>query len=117
MDEIYLGDSPSDVSSLWDIHRQCSSSSQLSASFEPTEFRDTLSISGSQFSHGTLVILPAEEQQKMNRLLATMQQQLVTSKTDMEDLIARLNQGFAARQYLTTKVSFQFLSTFLCFLQ
>lgn len=105
MDEIYLGDSPSDVSSLWDIHRQCSSLSQLSASFEPTEFRDTLSISGSQFSHGALVILPAEKQQKMNRLLATMQQRLVTSKTDMEDLIARLNQEFAARQYLTTKAN------------
>ncbi|XP_073269792.1 PX domain-containing protein EREX isoform X1 [Primulina huaijiensis] len=103
MDEIYLDDPPSDVSSLWDIHRQCSSSSQHSASFVPTEFRDTLSISGSQFLHDTLVILPAEEQQKMNRLLVTMQQRLVTSKTDMEDLMARLNHEFAVRQYLTTK--------------
>ncbi|XP_073141796.1 PX domain-containing protein EREX isoform X2 [Henckelia pumila] len=103
MDEICLGDSPSDVSSLWDIHRQCSSSSQISGSSEPTEFRNTLSISGSQLSHDTLVILPAEEQQKMNKLLVAMQQRLVTSKTDMEDLIARLNQEIAVRQYLITK--------------
>ncbi|KZV22599.1 hypothetical protein F511_02616 [Dorcoceras hygrometricum] len=102
-DEICLVDSPSDVSSLLDVHRQCSSSSHLSTSCEPTEFGDTLSMSGSQFSHNTLVVLPAEEQQKINRLLVTMQQRLVTSKTDMEDLIARLNQEFAARQYLTTK--------------
>ncbi|KZV22601.1 prli-interacting factor l [Dorcoceras hygrometricum] len=43
-DEIYLVDSPSDVSSLSDVHRQCSSSSHLSTSFEPTEFGDTLSL-------------------------------------------------------------------------
>jgi len=40
----------------------------------------------------------------LNRVLFTMQRRLVTAKTDMEDLIARLNQEIAVKDYLATKV-------------
>ncbi|PPD99579.1 hypothetical protein GOBAR_DD03404 [Gossypium barbadense] len=40
----------------------------------------------------------------MNRVLLTMQRKLATAKTDMEDLVARLNQEIAVKGYLTTKV-------------
>ena len=57
-----------------------------------------------EFSRDLVVALPSEEQHKMNRVLTTMRQRLSTARTDMEDLIARLNQEAAVRQYLTTKV-------------
>ena len=41
----------------------------------------------------------------MKKILNTQKQRLVTTKADVEDLIARLNQEMAARQYLVTKVS------------
>ncbi|KAF4399785.1 PX domain-containing protein EREX [Cannabis sativa] len=47
---------------------------------------------------------PVNERNKLNRVLITLQQRLATAKADMEDLIARLNQESAVRQYLTTKV-------------
>lgn len=65
---------------------------------------DTLAISDLQFSPDTLVVLPLDEQQKMSRLLTNMQQRLVTSKTDVEDLMTRINQELAVRQYLNAKV-------------
>lgn len=65
---------------------------------------DTLANSDLQFARDLLVALPSEERNKMNRVLTTMQRRLATAKTDMEDLIARLNQELAVRQYLTTKV-------------
>ena len=40
----------------------------------------------------------------MNRYLLSMQQRLVTAKTDMEDLISRLLQEIAVKDYLSTKV-------------
>lgn len=51
-----------------------------------------------------IVALPSDERHKFNRILKTMQQRLATAKTDMEDLIARLNQEITVRQFLTTKV-------------
>ncbi|KAJ8774089.1 hypothetical protein K2173_009520 [Erythroxylum novogranatense] len=51
-----------------------------------------------------LVVLPAYERTKLNRVLDTVQRRLTTAKTDMEDLIARGNQEVALRQFLTTKV-------------
>ncbi|PSS17832.1 Intracellular protein transport protein [Actinidia chinensis var. chinensis] len=57
-----------------------------------------------QFPRDLLVALPSHERSKMNRVLTTMKQRLATAKTDMEDLIARLNQELAVRQYLSTKV-------------
>lgn len=71
---------------------------------EASRTMDLLLGSGLQ-SRGDLVIaLPSEERHKVNRVLTTTQQRLGTAKTDMEDLIARLNQEAAVRQYLTTKV-------------
>ncbi|KAF7104727.1 hypothetical protein CFC21_105600 [Triticum aestivum] len=50
------------------------------------------------------VILPTDQRQKLSRLLVTMQRRIGTAKTDMEDLIARLNQEVAVKEYLSTKV-------------
>ncbi|KAI6689921.1 hypothetical protein NL676_026749 [Syzygium grande] len=55
-------------------------------------------------SRDLAVALPSEERHKLNRVLTTVQQRLSTAKTDMEDLIARLNQETTVRQFLTTKV-------------
>ncbi|RLM55915.1 hypothetical protein C2845_PM10G17100 [Panicum miliaceum] len=52
----------------------------------------------------TQVILPNDQKQKLSRLLITMKRRIGTAKTDMEDLIARLNQEAAVKEYLTTKV-------------
>ncbi|KAJ9546648.1 hypothetical protein OSB04_019191 [Centaurea solstitialis] len=50
------------------------------------------------------LVLPLGQQQKMNRVLVSMHRRLGTAKTDMEDLISRLNQEIAVKDYLTTKV-------------
>ncbi|KAJ4798943.1 Phox (PX) domain-containing protein [Rhynchospora pubera] len=50
------------------------------------------------------VILPMDQKNKLFRLLLTLQRRVVTGKTDMEDLIARLNQETAVKEYLNTKV-------------
>lgn len=63
-----------------------------------------LGISAPHVSGDAQIILPLEQRPKMNRVLLTMQQRLTTAKTDMEDLIARLNQEIAVKDYLTTKV-------------
>ncbi|XP_034916439.1 PX domain-containing protein EREL1 isoform X1 [Populus alba] len=57
-----------------------------------------------QFSGDAHIVLPLDQRHKMNRVLLTMQQRLVTAKTDMEDLVSRLNQEIAVKDYLTTKV-------------
>ncbi|CAJ1955042.1 unnamed protein product [Sphenostylis stenocarpa] len=51
-----------------------------------------------------LLTFPLDERHKLNKILNTQKQRLVTAKADVEDLIARLNQEMAARQYLVTKV-------------
>ncbi|XP_048495187.1 PX domain-containing protein EREL1 isoform X3 [Beta vulgaris subsp. vulgaris] len=56
-----------------------------------------------QYSVGDIV-LPRDQQPKLDRTLMIMQRRLVTAKTDMEDLISRLNQEVAVKEYLTTKV-------------
>ncbi|KAF3329553.1 Sorting nexin-4 [Carex littledalei] len=50
------------------------------------------------------VVLPMDQKNKLVRLLLTLQRRAVTAKTDMEDLIARLNQETAVKEYLNTKV-------------
>lgn len=57
-----------------------------------------------QFHRDLVVTFPSDERHKLNRVLMTFKQRLVTAKTDTEDLIARLNQEVAVRQFLTTKV-------------
>ncbi|KAH9614580.1 hypothetical protein KSS87_014011 [Heliosperma pusillum] len=50
------------------------------------------------------IALPRDQQQKLDRILISMQRRLGTAKTDMEDLISRLDQEIAVKEYLTTKV-------------
>ncbi|XP_006657182.1 PX domain-containing protein EREL2 [Oryza brachyantha] len=50
------------------------------------------------------IILPEDQRQKFARLLITMERRQATAKTDMEDLIARVNQEVAVKEYLATKV-------------
>lgn len=50
------------------------------------------------------LLVPMDQRQKMNRVLTTLQRRLITAKTDMEDLISRLNQEIAVKDYLATKV-------------
>ncbi|KAF2303810.1 hypothetical protein GH714_023536 [Hevea brasiliensis] len=57
-----------------------------------------------QLSRDAQIMLPLDQRHKMSRVLITMQRRLATAKTDMEDLIARLNQEIAVKDYLTTKV-------------
>lgn len=54
--------------------------------------------------HDLSIVLPTEEQNKMNRILTTLKQRLNMARTDVEDLTARLSQELAVRQYLSTKV-------------
>lgn len=58
------------------------------------------------------LLVPVDQRQKMNRVLMTMQRRLITAKTDMEDLISRLNQEIAVKDYLATKVSDCWRTTF-----
>lgn len=101
---------PSENSTSWDVDQNMGTSSRCSGSVEASMANDTLDISDLQTLPHTLVFLPLDEQQKMSWLLNNMQQRLVTSKADIEDLIARLSQELALRQYLTTKVSSVFSS-------
>ncbi|XP_047325762.1 PX domain-containing protein EREL1-like isoform X2 [Impatiens glandulifera] len=55
-------------------------------------------------SNSIELVLPTDQRQKMNRILVSMQRRLLTAKTDMEDLITRLNQEIAVKDYLDTKV-------------
>nr|KJB65841.1 hypothetical protein B456_010G115900 [Gossypium raimondii] len=66
--------------------------------------RGSLGNSDPQSSGDTKIVLPLDQRHKMNRVLLTMQRKLATAKTDMEDLVARLNQEIAVKGYLTTKV-------------
>ncbi|TKY74744.1 hypothetical protein E2542_SST03507 [Spatholobus suberectus] len=52
----------------------------------------------------TQLVLPLDQRNKLNRILSTMQRRLGTAKTDTEDLIVRLNQEIAAKDFLATKV-------------
>ncbi|TKY48058.1 hypothetical protein E2542_SST25472 [Spatholobus suberectus] len=51
-----------------------------------------------------LLTFQLDEPHKLNKILNTQKQRLATAKADVEDLIARLNQEMAVRQYLVTKV-------------
>lgn len=52
----------------------------------------------------TQIVLPLDLRNKLNRILLAMNERLVNTKTDMEDLIARLNQEIAVKNYLNKKV-------------
>lgn len=63
-----------------------------------------LNVVESQSLNDAQIILSLDQRHKLNRVLVSMQRRLVTAKTDMEDLIARLNQEMTVKEYLTTKV-------------
>lgn len=65
---------------------------------------DNLGSIDSHFPKDVQAVLPLHERGKMKRVLITLQRRLITAKTDMEDLIARLNQEIAAKEFLMTKV-------------
>ncbi|XP_052180718.1 PX domain-containing protein EREX isoform X2 [Diospyros lotus] len=67
---------------------------------------DILMDSDLQSARDLSIALPSDEHNKLNRVLNTLQRRLATAKTDMEDLVARLNQELTVRQYLTTKVKY-----------
>lgn len=91
---------PNENFTSWDIHQDNSASCKCSGSIETSATIDTFDISDVQLLPDTLGVLPLDEQQKMSNI----QQRFVTSKTDMQDLIARSNQELDGRLYLTTKV-------------
>ncbi|XP_059638523.1 PX domain-containing protein EREL1-like isoform X2 [Cornus florida] len=66
---------------------------------------DVLSNAESHFSSDAQLLLPSDQRHNMNKLLVAMQRRLVTAKTDMEDLVSRLHQEIAVKDYLTTKVT------------
>ncbi|CAN8326915.1 unnamed protein product [Cochlearia groenlandica] len=51
------------------------------------------------------IVLPQDLRNKLNRILLATNERLVNAKTDMEDLIARLNQEIAVKDYLNKKVN------------
>uniref|UniRef100_A0A1J3GFJ5 PX domain-containing protein n=1 Tax=Noccaea caerulescens TaxID=107243 RepID=A0A1J3GFJ5_NOCCA len=51
------------------------------------------------------IVLPLDLRNKLNRILLATNERLVSAKTDMEDLIARLNQEIAVKEYLNRKVN------------
>ncbi|PKU74445.1 PX domain-containing protein EREL1 isoform X1 [Dendrobium catenatum] len=57
-----------------------------------------------QLANDVQILLPVDQQHKLNRVLLTMQRRLSTARTDMDDIIARLNQEMTVKEYLTTKV-------------
>lgn len=73
---------------------------------ENTEAPGTLDSLSSdlKFRRDLLVLFLSDERHKLKRVLNTVQRRLATAKTDLEDLIARLNQEVAVRQFLATKV-------------
>lgn len=50
------------------------------------------------------IVFQSEEKHKLKRVIDTLKQRLETAKADTEDLISRLNQELAVRQFLSTKV-------------
>ncbi|KAF2551245.1 hypothetical protein F2Q68_00037723 [Brassica cretica] len=53
----------------------------------------------------TQIVLPVDLRKKLNKILLATNERLVNAKTDMEDLIARLNQEIAVKDYLNKKVN------------
>ncbi|KAL3691953.1 hypothetical protein R1sor_005604 [Riccia sorocarpa] len=53
---------------------------------------------------GVGVVLPSDQRGRVRRVLSVLQRRLTAAKSDMENLIARLNQETAVKEFLTTKV-------------
>ncbi|KAL3528887.1 hypothetical protein ACH5RR_008209 [Cinchona calisaya] len=99
----------SGIENLRNVRRLSGDSLESDISSVRLEFPEGSEASGNndliaRSEQGSSIVLPTVEQNKMSRTLTTMQQRLNTARTDVEDLIARLNQELAVRQYLSTKV-------------
>ncbi|KAJ6849767.1 PX domain-containing protein EREL1 isoform X1 [Iris pallida] len=86
------------TNSIWD------GSVDLPGGFEARIAKEAASSMDTQFMNDAQIVLPLDQRHKLNRVLVTMQRRLMTAKTDMEDLLARLNQEMTVKEYLTTKV-------------
>ncbi|KAG0604689.1 hypothetical protein M758_9G000400 [Ceratodon purpureus] len=62
------------------------------------------SLTDAESLRGVGLVLPVDQRSKVRRVMATLQRRLVAAKTDMKDLLARLNQETAVKEFLTTKV-------------
>lgn len=94
----------SEMSNTGNLNSSADGSLDLPGSAEGSRGMDIPVNQDSQFSGDGQVVLPLDQRHKLNRVLITMQRRLVAAKTDMEDLIARLNQEIAVKDYLSTKV-------------
>ncbi|XWS70445.1 hypothetical protein CRYUN_Cryun03dG0048800 [Craigia yunnanensis] len=94
----------SDISNSGIPNPSVDGSLDLPGTAEVLSTMGTLENLDTQFSGDTQIVLPLDQRHKMNRILLTMQRRLVTAKTDIEDLLARLNQEIAVKDYLMTKV-------------
>lgn len=79
-------------------------SAYLSGAVETSSAPEILGNTELHASGDGQVILPMDQRSKLNRVMFSFQRRLVTAKTDMEDLISRLNQETAVKDYLMTKV-------------
>ncbi|XP_010928331.1 PX domain-containing protein EREL1 isoform X1 [Elaeis guineensis] len=89
---------PGMTNSIWDGSIDLPSGSEAQNAVEALSSLETHVLNDAQ------IVLPFDQRHKLNRVLVTMKRRLGTVKTDMEDLIARLNQEMAVKEYLTTKV-------------
>ncbi|KAH1252809.1 PX domain-containing protein EREL1 [Glycine max] len=78
--------------------------SSESVGSDGSSIRDIMGHTKLKSTGDTQLVLPLDQRNKLNRILSTMQRRLGTAKTDMEDLIVRLNQEIAAKDFLATKV-------------
>lgn len=62
------------------------------------------SLTDAESLKGVGLVLPVDQRSKLKRVMTTLQRRLVAAKVDMEDLLARLNQETAVKEFLTTKV-------------
>ncbi|CAL0305720.1 unnamed protein product [Lupinus luteus] len=94
----------SDVSNSWIPNSYGDGSLDIPGGALVPRATDIMNHTELQFTGDAQIVLPLDQRNKLNRILLTMQRRLVTSKTDMEDLIVRLNQEIAAKDFLATKV-------------
>ncbi|KAE9603702.1 putative Phox domain-containing protein [Lupinus albus] len=94
----------SDVSNSWIPNSYGDGSLDLPGGALVPRVTDIMNHMELQFTGDAQIVLPLDQRNKLNRILLTMQRRLVTSKNDMEDLIVRLNQEIAAKDFLATKV-------------
>ncbi|XP_057524178.1 PX domain-containing protein EREL1-like isoform X2 [Amaranthus tricolor] len=92
-----------ETSNLWSPNLLGEECHDLPNGVEASRTMGSPSSSELQYSAGDIV-LPRDQQPKLDRILMILQRRLGTAKTDMEDLISRLNQEIAVKEYLTTKV-------------